>query len=71
MQYVTIDETRNCHYIPESNLATGEGCPKLSKQKKSAGKILASVFWNPQGINSKIITKKKRKPSLLNITWRC
>ena len=56
MRYVTIDETWINHYTPESNrqsaewTAKGENRPKRSKSQISAGKVLASVFWDEHGI---------------------
>lgn len=56
MRYVTMDETWIHHYTPESNrqsaewTATGESRPKRPKTQMSAGKVLASVFWDAHGI---------------------
>ena len=50
------DETWIPHFIPESNqvsaewTAAGEIRPKWPKTQTSAGKFLASVFWDAQGI---------------------
>ena len=55
-RYVTMDETWLHHYTPESNrqsaewTATGEPSPKRGKTQKSAGKVMASVFWDAHGI---------------------
>ena len=55
-KYVTVDETWIHHFTPESNLlsaewtAAGENGPKRSKMQTSAGKVLASVFLDVQGI---------------------
>ena len=55
-KYVTIDETWIHHSTSETNkqsaewTAVGESCPKRSKTQISAGKVLASVFWDVQGI---------------------
>ena len=55
-KYVTIDETWIHHFTPESNqlsaerTAAGESRPKRLKMQTSAGKVLASVFWDAQGI---------------------
>ena len=44
------------NFTPESNrlsiqrTAAGENRPKLPKTQTSAGKVLASVFWDAQGI---------------------
>ena len=51
-----MDETWIQHFTPESNLqsaewtAAGKSHPKQPKTQTSAGKVLASVFWNVQGI---------------------
>lgn len=53
---VTMDETWIHHYTPESSkqsaqwLETGESRPKRPKTQQSAGKVLASVFWDADGI---------------------
>ena len=51
-----MDETWIHHFTPESNwqsaegTAAGESRPKWPKTQRSAGQILASVFWDAQGI---------------------
>jgi len=55
MQYVTMDETWIHHYVPESKRqstewkAKGESRSKRSKTQQSAGKVMASVFWDAHG----------------------
>jgi len=55
-RYVTMDETWIHHYTPESKRsssewrAPGESRPKRPKTQQSAGKVLASVFWDAHGI---------------------
>lgn len=55
-RYVTMDETWIHHYTPESKrqsaewTQTGESRPKRQKSQPSAGKVMASVFWDIQGI---------------------
>ncbi|XP_025156069.1 histone-lysine N-methyltransferase SETMAR-like [Harpegnathos saltator] len=55
-RYVTMDETWIHHYTPESNRqsaewrAAGESRPKRPKTQQSAGKVMASVFWDAHGI---------------------
>ena len=55
-RYVTMDETWLHHFTPESNrqsaewTARDEPTPKRGKTQKSAGKVLASVFWDTHGI---------------------
>ncbi|XP_049521685.1 histone-lysine N-methyltransferase SETMAR-like [Dermacentor silvarum] len=68
-RFVTVDETWIHHYTPESKQKskqwTGpdEGAPKKAKTVCSAGKMMATVFWDLRGIifvdylqNSKTIT---------------
>lgn len=56
MRYVTMDETWIHHFTPESNrqsaewTAAGEPRPKRPKTQTSAGKVMASVFWDAHGI---------------------
>lgn len=55
-RYITMDETWIHHFTPESNRqsaewrATGETRPKRPKTQQSAGKVMASVFWDAHGI---------------------
>ena len=55
-KYVTMDETWIHHFTPESNwpsadwTAADESRPKRPKTQTSAGKVLASVFWDAQAI---------------------
>ncbi|XP_054729345.1 histone-lysine N-methyltransferase SETMAR-like [Anastrepha obliqua] len=55
-RYITMDETWIHHFTPESNRqsaewhAAGESRPKRPKTQQSAGKIMASVFWDAHGI---------------------
>ena len=55
-KYVTMDETWIPHFTLESNrlsaewTAAGESCPKWPKTQSSADKVLASIFWDAQGI---------------------
>lgn len=55
-RFVTMDETWIHYYTPESKrqsaewLEPGESRPKRPKTQQSAGKILASVFWDARGI---------------------
>ena len=54
-KYVTMDQTWIHHFTPESNrqsaewTAAGKSCPKWPKTETSAGKVLASIFWDAQG----------------------
>ncbi|GFW05264.1 putative DD34D transposase [Trichonephila clavipes] len=55
-RYVTMDETWLHHFTPESNrpsaewTARDETTPKCGKTQKSAGKVMASVFWDTHAI---------------------
>ena len=55
-KYVTMDETWIHHSTSESNqqsaewTVTSESRPKRPKMQTSPGKVLASIFWDAQGI---------------------
>lgn len=55
-RYVTMDETWLHYFTPESNrqsaswTASDEPRPQRPKTQQSAGKVMASVFWDAQGI---------------------
>ena len=55
-KYVTMDETLIQHFTSESNwqsaewTAADESCPKQPKMHTSAGKVLASIFWDAHSI---------------------
>lgn len=55
-RYVTVDETWIHHFTPESSRqsaewrTTGESRPKRPKTQQLAGKVMASVFWDANGI---------------------
>ncbi|QQP54963.1 Mariner transposase, partial [Caligus rogercresseyi] len=55
-RYVTMDETWLHHFTPESNRQSAEWTaydepnPKRGKTQQSAGKVMASVFWDAHGI---------------------
>ena len=55
-RYVTMDETWIHHFTPESHRqssewrAAGESRPKRPKTQQSAGKVMASVFWDTHGV---------------------
>jgi len=55
-RFVTVDETWIHHYTPEMKeqskqwILSGEPCPKKAKTVKSAGKVMATVFWDAHGI---------------------
>lgn len=55
-RFVTVDETWVHHYTPETKeqskqwRKSGEGPPKKAKTTRSAGKVMATVFWDAKGI---------------------
>lgn len=55
-RFITMDETWIHHYTPESREGPKQWCekekgaPKRPKTQQSAGKVMASVFWDSQGI---------------------
>lgn len=55
-RFVTMDETWVHHYTPESKQQSkqwkkpGEPTPKKAKTILSAGKVMASVFWDAKGV---------------------
>jgi hypothetical protein len=56
-QFITMDETWIHHYIPESRQQSKQwtkaicsAAPKKTRWVPSAGKIMASVFWDAEGI---------------------
>lgn len=55
-RFITTDETWVHHYTPETKIQskqwTESGCsaPKKAMAVKSAGKVMASVFWDASGI---------------------
>lgn len=55
-RFVTMDETWIHYYTPESKRSSAEWLqenetrPKRPKTQRSAGKVMASVFWDAQGI---------------------
>lgn len=55
-RFITMDETWIHHYTPETKeqskqwLEAGSSAPKKAKAVLSAGKVMASVFWDAKGI---------------------
>ena len=51
-RFVTMDETWIHHCTPKSceGSKPGESSPKRLKRQHSAGKVMASVFWNAHGV---------------------
>ena len=66
-QFITMDETWVHHFTPETKEQSkqwtkrGESAPKKAKTVSSAGKVMASVFWDAWGIISLIIFKKEKR----------
>ena len=56
LQLVTVDETWLYHYDPQTKQKSmkwwhsGSLCPKKFRVLKSTGKVLASIFWDQDGI---------------------
>ena len=54
-RYITVDETWLHHYTPESKRQSAEWSnhdepnPKRGKTQQSAGKVMATVFWDALG----------------------
>ena len=55
-RFITMNETLVHHFTPETKeqskqwTVMGESCPQKAKTVSSAGKVMASVFWNAHGI---------------------
>jgi len=55
-RFITVDETWIHHYTPEMKeqskqwVGPGETAPKKAKTVPSAGKIMATVFWDSHGV---------------------
>ena len=55
-RFITVDETWIHHYTPETKeqskqwVEPGSSAPKKAKVVPSAGKVLATVFWDARGI---------------------
>jgi len=55
-RFVTVNETWIHYYTPETKqqskqwIMSGESAPKKAKTILSAGKVMATVFWDSQGI---------------------
>lgn len=55
-RFITVDETWIHHYTPETKVQSkqwveaGSSAPKKAKTTPSAGKIMATVFWDAHGI---------------------
>ena len=71
-----MDETWLYHYNPETKQQSvewqysGSPCPKKFRVQKSAGKVLASIFWDQEGILPLIIFQRA-KLSTCSITHLC
>ena len=50
-RFITVDETWIHYFTPETkNSQNNEPAPKKAKTMKSAGKVMATVFWDARGI---------------------
>jgi len=55
-RFITVDETWIYHYTPETKqqskqwVEAGGSAPKKAKTDPSAGKVMATVFWDSQGV---------------------
>jgi histone-lysine N-methyltransferase SETMAR len=55
-RFVTVDAAWTHHYTPETKeqskqwTSPGESAPKKAKTIPSAGKVMATVFWDSQGV---------------------
>jgi len=73
-RYVTMDETWLHHYTPESKrqsaewTAVDEPNPKQGKTQQSAGKVMASVFWDANGV---IFIDYLQKGTTINSDYYC
>ena len=66
-RFITMDETWIHHHTPESKQQskqrTEAGCsaPKKTRSVPSAGKVMASVFWDAEGVYLLIILKRVKQ----------
>lgn len=73
-RFITVDETWIHHYIPESKQQSkqwteaGVSGPKKAKTVKSAGKVMATVFWDARGI---IFIDYLEKGKTINSQYYC
>lgn len=71
---VTVDETWLFHYDPETKQQSmewrhaGSPRPKKFKTQKSAGKVLASIFWDKDGV---LLTDYLQKGQTINAEYYC
>lgn len=71
---VTVDETWLYHYDPETKQQSmqwrhsGSPRPKKFKTQKSAGKVMATVFWDKDGI---LMTEYLQKGETVNANYYC
>lgn len=55
-RYITVDETWVHHYTPETQeqakqwVSPGESAPKRPKTQTTAGKVMATIFWDSHGV---------------------
>jgi len=66
-RFIIMDETWIHHYTPESKrqskqwAAAGCSAPKKTRLVPSAGKAMASVFWDAEGFFLMIILKRVKQ----------
>jgi histone-lysine N-methyltransferase SETMAR len=67
LRLITMDETWVHHYTPESKQQSKQwteavcSVPKKIRSISSAGKVMASVFWEAEGIFLLIILKRAKQ----------
>lgn len=73
-RFVTMDETWVHHYTPETKQQSmqwkhpGSPTPKKAKSVPSAGKVMASIFWDAKGI---ILIDYLQKGTTINAQYYC
>ena len=66
LRLVTVDETWVHYYEPENKAQSRQGVgpgsprPKTFKTQPSAGKVMATVFWDAKGVSSGLMALKQR-----------
>jgi len=77
LQLVTVDETWLYHYDPKTTQQSmewrhsGSPRPKKFRVQKSAGKVLASIFWINTASSSLIIFQRAKLStrSVIHLCW--
>jgi len=74
-RFVTVDETWIHHYTPETKeqskqwTKSGESAPKKAKTVSSAGKIMATVFWEASFSPTIWRREGQSRDSIMLIYW--